>query len=158
VNAPRLGNTTGVNRTRDPAELAEITSFSENILVPKSRELLNPGEAEVSLPHSRELPNAVAPLTDILGTRLTLDNPAWSADPVPAMRLLQKTLLAHSLEKDPEKDPQQRADLLKAIELVEQAVKMRLRWQQMRRSEIEMLALPAAKQPAGERTTTEAVE
>lgn|GEM_PF-1763740 len=144
MNAPRLGHNNGVNRTRDSAELGEIASLPESVLIPKSRDLLNPGEAAVSLPPPLELPNAVAPLTNILGTRLTVDNPAWSGDPIPSMRLLQKTLIARSLELEPDA----RGDLLRAIELVEQAVQMRLRWQQMRRSEIEMLARQGESQPA----------
>lgn len=151
MNTPRLGQNSGITRTREPVELGEIASLPESILVPKSRDLLKPGEAAVSLPPPLELPNAVAPLTDILGTSLTVNNPAWSGDPVPSMRMLQKTLIARSLELEPEA----RGDLLRAIELVEQAVQMRLRWQQMRRSEIEMLARlgsnhPAHPQPAHE--------
>lgn len=138
MNAPRIHGSRVGHRggTPDLGELSEIGSLPESLLVPKSRDLLKPGEAEVSLPPSLELPNAVAPLTQVLGTRLTIDNPAWSGDPVPSMRLLQKTLVARSLELEPD----QRADLLVAIELVEKAVQMRLRWQQMRRSEAEMLA------------------
>jgi hypothetical protein len=112
---------------------AEIHSLHEAELAPVSRSLLKPSEEARSLPPSTELQNAVAPLTEILGARLTTDSPAWSGDPVPAMRLLQKTLVAASLLLEDGR----RADLMSAIELVEQAVQMRLRWQQMRRSDAE---------------------
>jgi hypothetical protein len=117
----------------EPVELGDIHSVPETQLAPKSRLLLKPSEMAVSLPQSTELPNAIAPLTTILDPRLTVDSPAWSGDPIPGMRLLQKTLLSVSLQQAQE----DRTDLLTAIELVEKAVQMRLRWQQMRRSEVE---------------------
>lgn len=116
-----------------PIEHGEIHGVQSVELEPKSRLLLSPTEAALSLPPSTELPNAVAPLTAILGARLTVDNPAWSGDPVPGMRMLQKTLVEASLRMPEEARP----DLLHAITLVEKAVQMRLRWQQMRRSEAE---------------------
>ncbi len=126
----------------EQAELGDIHSLPETQLAPKSRPLLKPSEVAISLPPSTELPNAVAPLTYLLGPRLTVDNPAWSGDPIPGMRMLQKTLLEASLQ---EKEGE-RADLLAAIELVEKAVQMRLRWQQMRRSETEALMEPASEE------------
>lgn len=114
-------------------ERGEIHGVQNAELESKSRLLLSPAEAALSLPPSTELPNAVAPLTEILGARLTVDNPAWSGDPVPGMRMLQKTLVEASLRMSEEVRP----DLLNAISLVEKAVQMRLRWQQMRRSEAE---------------------
>lgn len=114
-------------------ETGEIHSVAGAELVPKSRELLNPSEAALSLPPTVELANSVAPLTAILGARLTVDSPAWRGDPIPGMRLLQKTLVASSLQLP----DGERADLLSAIALVERAVQMRLRWQQMRRSDAE---------------------
>lgn len=117
----------------DQVEVDDIHALQGPQLAPKSRLVLSALEEALSLPPPAELPNAVAPLTEIIGARLTVDSPAWSGDPVPAMRLLQKTLVATSLELD----DGERGDLLRAIELVEQAVQMRLRWQQMRRSEAE---------------------
>lgn len=117
----------------EPVETGEIHSLQGVELAPKSRLLLSPSEEALSLPPPAELPNAVAPLTGLIGARLTVDNPAWSGDPVPAMRLLQKTLVATSLELD----DGDRGDLLRAIELVERAVQLRLRWQQMKRSDAE---------------------
>jgi hypothetical protein len=123
----------------EPVETGEIHSVPGAQLAPKSRLLLSPSEEALSLPPPAELPNAVAPLTDLIGARLTVDNPAWSGDPVPAMRLLQKTLVAASLERG----DGERGALLRAIELVEQAVQMRLRWQQMKRSDAEGPLAPA---------------
>jgi hypothetical protein len=126
----------------EPIETGDIHSVPQTQLAPKSRLLLKPSEVAVSLPSSTELPNAVAPLTDILGHRLTVDSPAWSGDPIPNMRMLQKTLLSVSLQKE----QGDRADLLTAIELVEKAVQMRLRWQQMRRSDVEAFIEPSIEE------------
>lgn len=114
-------------------DAGEIHSLHEAELAPRTRSLLKPAEEARSLPPATELKNAVAPLTEILGARLTTDSPAWSGDPIPAMRLLQKSLVAASLLLEDGR----RADLLSAISLVEKAVQMRLRWQQMRRSDAE---------------------
>lgn len=75
----------------------------------------------------------LAMVAGILGTRLTTDNLAWRGDPVPVMRSLQKMLVAHSLTL-PEA---RREPALGAIRAVELAVRWRLRWMQMRRSEAE---------------------
>lgn len=143
---------TGAGRTGgvEHVEIGDIYSLSEARLEPKKHLQLKPSEVAVSLPPSTELPNAVAPLTDILGAKLTTDSPAWSGDPIPGMRMLQKTLVATSLQQD----ESERKDLLVAIELVEKAVQMRLRWQQMQRSEIELQAEPATeeKTPREEKT------
>lgn len=132
----RIGmNPAGIGRSSriDPTELAEIHSIPEKVTVLKPTETLKPGEKVASLLPDLALPSAVAPLTTILGKRLTSDNPVWSGDPIPNMRLLQKSLVVRSLELDADK----RSDLLAAIELVEKSVQLRLRWQQMRRSEFE---------------------
>lgn len=140
-----------INRTGHAAppvqvEQGDIHSVQGAELAPKSRLLLNPHEAALSLPPPAELPNAVEPLTGILGASLTIDNPAWSGDPVPGMRLLQKRLVEASLRMAEECRP----DLLHAIALVEKAVQMRLRWQQMRRSEAESATLADGGEPACE--------
>lgn len=131
---------TGHTGAPEPIETGDIQSLPEPRLAPKSSLLLKPAEAAVSLPPSTELPNAVAPLTRILGPKLTVDSPAWSGDPVPGMRMLQKTLLEAALRLREE----DRGDVLAAIELVEAAVQMRLRWQQMRRSEVDALVEAAS--------------
>lgn len=83
------------------------------------------------------------PFSGILDTNLTVNNPAWSTDPVPGMRTLLKTMMAVSLHLE-EGD---REELEAAIELVEKAVQMRLRLQQMRRSEAgPLLIKPATRE------------
>ncbi len=69
----------------------------------------------------------LAPLTLFVGVSLTVANPAWSSKPVDAMRALQKALLGHALTQPPDR----RADSLAAIDVVERAVQLRLRFQQM---------------------------
>jgi hypothetical protein len=144
---------TGAGRTGaiEEIETGDILSLPETQIEQKSRLLLNPSEVTVSLPTSTELPNAVAPLTSIIGSRLTTDSPAWKDDPIPGMRMLQKTLVATSLQLG-ESD---RKDLLVAIEMVEKAVQMRLRWQQMCRSEAEGLIDPASEEKTKEEKTKE---
>ncbi|HVK96019.1 MAG TPA: hypothetical protein VM571_14985 [Noviherbaspirillum sp.] len=141
---------TGINRPGgfDPVEVGEIHTLPESLVTPTPRALLKPGEEAVSLPPSNELPNAVAPLTNMLGAKLTVDSPAWSGDPVPGMRGLQKTLVGFSLQLE----EHERGDLMTAIGLVEKAVQMRLRWQQMRRSEMELLVQPQNETVEGEGT------
>jgi len=69
---------------------------------------------------------------------LTVANPVWMSDPVPGMRMLQKKLIAHALTLD-EKD---RVECMGAISVVDNAVQLRLRWQQMRMTEEELNAKP----------------
>jgi len=89
-------------------------------------------EASLAAPESARDP-VLAMLVQQLGARLSSDNLAWRGDPVPTMRSLQKMLVAHSLTlRDDEREP-----ALGAIRAVELAVRWRLRWIQMRRSEAE---------------------
>lgn len=81
---------------------------------------------------------AIAPLTNFLGPLLTVANPVWRGDPVPGMRMLQKKLVAHALTLD----EQDRAECMGAIATVENAVQLRLRWQQMRMTEAELNTKP----------------
>lgn len=71
--------------------------------------------------------SAMGPITQQLGPSLTFANPVWSGDPVPGMRSLQKKLIEHSLALPPE----ERSTCLQAISVVEGAVRLRLRLQQM---------------------------
>ncbi len=100
---------------------------------------LLPEQAAVSLaPPASATPAPLAALTRLLGPLLTVASPAWCGDPVPRMRALQKRLVEHSLglaEDD-------RGGCMAAMMVVEQAVQLRLRLQQMRSSEAE-LALAA---------------
>lgn len=70
---------------------------------------------------------ALEPITQYLGHELTVANPAWTGDPVPYMRSLQRKLIEHALALSPES----RKPCLQAIEVVEKAVQHRLRFQQM---------------------------
>ncbi len=71
--------------------------------------------------------DTAAELTRWLGNALTTRNNAWSRDPLPDLRALQKLLLAKSLATE----GQPRADCLAAIRVVEMNVQWRLRMLQM---------------------------
>ncbi|MBP0597321.1 hypothetical protein J8I26_04345 [Herbaspirillum sp. LeCh32-8] len=117
----------------DPGELAEIHSAGALAPQQKSRPLLSDEEEAASLP-ALELP--VDPLqrvlTDFLGAKLTSDNPVWRGDPVASMRGLQRLLVEHSLSLP---EGAARQPLMEALRQVEAAVRMRLRWLQMKHSE-----------------------
>lgn len=102
---------------------------------PVGRVLLLPEEDRISLPSLEDKAHSpLAPLTEFLGPQLTVANPAWIGDPIPLMRALQKKLVEHSLtlaESD-------RSECMDAILVVENAVQMRLRFQQMRMDEAEL--------------------
>jgi hypothetical protein len=123
-------------RLRGLDDLAEIHSVPDVPAVLKSLPDLLPVEQEVSLPPS-ELPAdaTLVMLGGILGPRLSSDSPAWSGNPVPRMRSLQKLLVEHSLRlAEAERGPS-----LRAILMVNQAIDWRLRWHQMRRSDAERM-------------------
>lgn len=128
----------------DPSEFAEIYSLQQSAATLRPREALQPEEAALSLPPPEPADPKIALLNRALGPRLTTDNPLWSGNPVPSLRALQKSLIAHSLTL-----PQaQRRACLDALTVVERAILLRLRWQQMRRSELESaLAEAPAPQP-----------
>lgn len=121
-------------RLRGLDDLAEIHSVPDVPAVLKSLPDLLPVEQEASLPPN-EIPvdATLAALNRILGPRLSSDSPAWSGNPVPRMRSLQKTLVEHSLRL-PEAE---RGPCMRAILMVNQAIDWRLRWDHMRRSEAE---------------------
>lgn len=115
-------------------DLAEIHSVSGVPAVRKSLPDLLPVEQEVSLPPTEILVDVVlVVLGRILGPRLSSDNPAWSGNPVPRMRSLQKKLAEHALRLD----EAERGPCMRAIRMVNQAIEWRLRWDHMRRSEAE---------------------
>lgn len=74
------------------------------------------------------------PITKHLGLLLTAANPAWSGDPLPRMRGLQKKLIEYGLTLD----QASRGSCLQAIAVVEEAVRMRQRLQQLRIEESNM--------------------
>ncbi|UOD29672.1 hypothetical protein INH39_30525 [Massilia violaceinigra] len=93
-----------------------------------NRNDLSPWEETASLPPAHPAgQETLAPLTRFLGAALTVANPAWSRDPLPGLRALQKRLVDYSLALD----QAERGDSLAAIMVVEDAVRLRLRLQQM---------------------------
>lgn len=115
----------------------ELSDIPREPLEPLNRAQLLPGEEAASLPPP--IPQgAMIPLTRFLGPILTVANPAWIGDPVPHLRGLQKSLVAFSLTLAEGK----RSELMAAINVVETAVQLRLRLQQMRMTEAEMQIKP----------------
>lgn len=95
---------------------------------PINRGDLTPWEESASLPTSAQAGGeTLAPLTRFLGAALTVANPAWSRDPLPGLRALQKRLVDYSLTLG----AGERDDSMAAIIVVEEAVRLRLRLQQM---------------------------
>lgn len=143
-----MSNTTNVDRGRIPGgyagELGEIQSTpSQTKIQPLGRDQLRPEQEAVSLPQQpTRAPSTFAPLNQFLGTALTSANPVWGADPVPRMRGLQKVLVEHSLTLE----QSDRSECMAAISVVETAVKMRLRFQQMRMDEGDLESKPEVEQ------------
>lgn len=131
---------------REPGEFGEVGELSSMPVARVVRTGLLPGELRASLPALKsELAGPVAALTRFLGPMLTAANPLWSGDPLPRLRSLQKSLLSHSMGL-----PQaSRASVMDAISVVERAVQLSLRWQQMRSSEVD-LALGSRAAPKQE--------
>jgi hypothetical protein len=126
-------------RRREPPPIPPPTETIHSVddlppLPQISRSMLMPEEEALSLPKAVTEPGAEEVITRHLGPGLTVDNPAWIGDPVPLMRALQKKFVEHALRLEQD----QRAECLRGIELVEAAVQMRLRLQQMRMNEFEM--------------------
>lgn len=120
--------------TREPGEFGEVGELSSIAVTRVVRTSLSPGELRASLPLPiKEQAGPVAALTRLFGPGLTVANPLWSGDPLPRLRSLQQVLLSHAMSLT----QASRAPALKAISVVEQAVQLRLRWQQMRDSEHE---------------------
>lgn len=118
------------------ADTGEIYSFTpQKPTASVLRNQLLPGEEAASVPPLFGIvTNTIAPLTRFLGPLFTVANPAWTGDPVPRMRKLQKRLVEYALTLD-ESD---RSECMAAIMVVEGDVKLRLRLQQMRMTEAEM--------------------
>jgi len=131
--AADYGNVDGLT-ARDIGEPAQIHDIPDLAPLTRSRPDLLPAEEALSLP-APEIPAdyTLVTLGRMLGARFTVDSPAWRGDPVPAMRSLQKRIVEHSLTLE----ESARAPAMQAIRVVEMAVRWRLRWQQMKRSEAE---------------------
>ncbi|QGZ42129.1 hypothetical protein IP92_05475 [Pseudoduganella flava] len=131
----------GAGAALDPAELAELHSLTPHAPVLKPREALHPEEEALSLPQPEQPDPKIELLNRALGAHRTIANPLWSGDPVPRLRGLQKALIAHALTLQQER----RRTCLDALTVIEQAIRLRLRWQQMRRSEVD--TPPGAARP-----------
>lgn len=137
MNAAALGARPRLDRF-DGGELGAVGEIAEAAdiqrLAAAARPDLQQGAEEASLAAPDIARDPVLMMVGrVLGARLTTDNLAWRGDPVPVMRSLQKMLVAHSLAQEED----QRQPALGAIRAVELAVRWRLRWMQMRRSEAE---------------------
>ncbi|RZI42196.1 hypothetical protein EGT07_13305 [Herbaspirillum sp. HC18] len=122
------------SRTVEPLDSAEIYGIPTGTLPrPVVRTELRPEEEAVSLSPKAPTGGPLAALIRLLGPALTVANPAWYGDPIPLMRGLQKKLVEHSLTLD-EGD---RSECMAAISTVEIAVRLRLRFQQLRMTELE---------------------
>lgn len=115
-------------------EAGEIHGAVEPAVVARPRPVALPEQEEASLPAQESVRDpAMLMLNNLLGERLSTDNLAWRGDPVAVMRSLQKLLVGHSLTLAEDR----REPSMRAIRAVELAVRWRLRWMQMRRSDAE---------------------
>jgi hypothetical protein len=128
-----------------PVDVADIYSRGgEEVQELKGRGDLRPAEQAVSLPPpATATPGPHEPLTRFLGPLLTVANPAWSGNPVPRLRALQKKLVERSLALDQD----DRRECMAALSVVETAVQLRLRFQQMRMTEAEKDLSPEPGKP-----------
>jgi hypothetical protein len=137
-------HTGGIERTGasplqvDVSEITSVVVPVAEVAVYRSR--LLPWEQEASLSSPRDLPDfAIGPVSRFLGPLLTAASPVWSTHAMTRLRSLQKRLIAQSLAL-PEDD---RLDCLEAVSMIEQAVVLRLRLEQMAMMD-EQAATPAA--------------
>ena len=97
---------------------------------------LEPTEAAASFnPATRRVKSGIEPLTQFLGVALTSGNPAWTGDPVPKMRALQKKLLEQGMALSGER----RGVMLSAISVVEGNIQLRLRLYQHHMAELQIV-------------------
>lgn len=119
----------------DVGEMGEIQTVVREVLVPKALPMLGQEEALASMPSADDtIDRKILLLNRAIGEKLTVNNPVWTGDPIPRMRALQKRLIAYSLTLETE----ERQPCMDAIRVVEQNVQLRLRWQQMKRSDLEL--------------------
>lgn len=119
----------------DVGELGEIQTIVRETLVPKALPMLGEEEAAASMPPPEDtIDRKIMLLNRAIGEKLTVNNPVWTGDPILRMRALQKRLIAYSLTLE----EQDRQSCMDAIRVVEHNVQLRLRWQQMRRSDLEL--------------------
>jgi len=111
----------------------------------KALPFLLPGEEAASFPEQADqTTEGLRHLNLALGPRLTFANPVWNNDSLPYMRMLQRKLIETALTF-PEDE---RKELMEAISTIENSVKLRMRWHQMRRSDTEENLDAASPTPA----------
>jgi hypothetical protein len=139
-----IRNTRGVGGAGlDAAEFAEIHSLQTELLAPKTHAALQPEEEALSLPPPEPNDPKMELLGRALGSAVTTDNPVWRGNAIPRLRALQKALIAHSLTR--ERDDRRTG--LDAVRVLERNIRLRLRWQQMARSDNEAnLTNPTAQE------------
>ena len=116
------------------ADAGEIHSLAPSLQSVTSRPLLLPAEEALSLPPPvLSADPKLEMLAQAVGPELSFDNPVWRGNPLPSLRGLQKMLIDQALKRPLE----EREPALRAVQVVETAVQLRLRWQQMRRSDAE---------------------
>jgi hypothetical protein len=99
--------------------------------------LLAPTDAAASFNlHIRHTASAILPLTQMLGVALTAGSPAWTGDPVPKMRALQKKLLEQGMQCT----GAARGVALAAISVVEKNIQLRLRLHQLHMSDLQLIS------------------
>ena len=115
----------------------EIHPVGVPVLIPNvSVSALEPTEAAASFnPSTRRIKSGIEPLTQFLGVALTAGNPAWTGDPVPKMRALQKKLLEQGMALSGES----RGVLLSAISVVEGNIQLRRRLYQHHMAEQQLI-------------------
>ena len=132
----------GLPQTLDGGEIHPIGV--PVILANVSVSALAPTEAAASFnPTSRRIKSGIEPLTQFLGIALTSGNPAWTGDPVPKMRALQKKLLEQGMALSGEP----RGVMLSAISVVEENIQLRLRLYQHHMAELQLANDREGKKP-----------
>jgi hypothetical protein len=131
----RSGNTGSGIGVHSDGNLGDIHSINLQVGTPVARSDLHDAEAEASLQlPSSAVRRGIEPLTNLLSPTLTVASPAWFGDPIPLMRGLEKKMVEYSLTLPQD----ERKHIMAAISVVEIAVHLRLRYQQMRMSDLEM--------------------
>lgn len=138
---------TGVRgRALELTDFGEIQSIPEGPIEPKLRSQLKEAEEQLSITRTELPPRLSAALNAVLGLRLTVDNPVWAGDPIPGLRALQKRLVERSLTLEGD----DRSECMTSISLVERAVRLRLRWLQMQRTDEERAFTENKEEPRNE--------
>ncbi|MFT5589531.1 MAG: hypothetical protein ACI9ZF_001706 [Bradyrhizobium sp.] len=104
---------------------------SSNISASQLKEIER--DASIS-PAGQRVGRGVETLTSLLGLSLTAGSVAWSGDPIPKMRALQKKFLEFGMTREGE----ERRRALSAISVVEKNIQWRLRLHQLHMSDLQL--------------------